>query len=65
MGSIDRIIRLMVATLLVVLSLTSVIHGVWGLVMLIIAGILVLTSLFSICPLYWIFGIDTCQAGKQ
>jgi len=32
--------------------------------LLVIAGVFVLTSLLSVCPLYSLFGINTCQVKK-
>ena len=59
MGSIDRIIRIVVAVIVVILYLTDIINGTPAIILLIFAGIFVLTSLFSICPLYLPFGIRT------
>lgn len=59
MGSIDRIIRLLVAAVIVVLYFLNVFSGTWATVLLIIAAIFVLTSLISFCPLYTIFGLRT------
>lgn len=60
MGAADRIIRSLIAAAIVVLYLTNVITGVLGYVLLIVAGIFLLTSLVSLCPLYSLFGINTC-----
>jgi hypothetical protein len=59
MGTADRIIRLIVAALFVILYFTHVITGAWGIIMLVIAGVFVLTSIFAVCPLYLPFGIKT------
>ncbi len=60
MGSLDRIIRLILAAVFVILFFTNVVSGTLGYVLLGLAGIFVLTSLISFCPLYPIFGINTC-----
>lgn len=65
MGTADRIIRLIVAALFVVLYFTKVITGTWGIIILIIAGIFVITSIISFCPLYAIFGIKTTKLQTQ
>jgi hypothetical protein len=62
MGSADRIFRLLLAAVVAVLYFTNVITGTLGIVLLIIAGVFVLTSLISFCPLYVPFGIKTCKA---
>ena len=59
MGSADRIIRLIIATIVVTLYFTNVISGTLGIVLIVVAGIFVLTSMISTCPLYLPFGIST------
>ncbi len=61
MGTADRIIRLIIAAIVGVLYFTGVITGTLGIVLLILAGILVLTSFIGFCPLYAPFGIRTCS----
>lgn len=60
MGSMDRIIRLVLAALFVILFATNVVSGTIGYILLVFAGVFALTSLISFCPLYPIFGINTC-----
>ena len=55
-GGIDRILRIAVGALLIVLAALNVI-GVWGYI-----GVIVLaTGLFRICPAYLPFGLSTCK----
>lgn len=61
MGSVDRIIRILIAAVIAVLFFTKVITGTLGIVLLVLAGIFLLTSLVSFCPLYVLFGIKTCK----
>lgn len=63
MGSADRIIRVIIAAIFVVLYFTGIIGGTLGLVLIALAAIFVLTSLVSFCPLYLPFGIST--SGKK
>ena len=60
MGSTDKIIRVIIAAIVAVLYFTGTISGTLGIVLLVLAGIFVLTSLVSFCPLYAPFGIKTC-----
>ena len=60
MGNIDRIVRLVVAILIAVLLFTNVISGTLGIIALVLAAVLVLTSAISFCPLYLPFGLSTC-----
>lgn len=64
MGNIDRIIRILVAIVIAVLFFTNVILGTLGIVLLVLAGVFVLTSLVSFCPLYTLVGISTCPKDK-
>jgi hypothetical protein len=59
MGTVDRVIRILVAVVVVVLYLTNVISGTLGIILLILAGVFVLTSFLSFCPLYLPFGLST------
>lgn len=65
MGNADRIIRLIVALLVAVLYYNGTLEGTLGIVLLLLAGVFVLTSLVSFCPLYKPFGINTCSAKKE
>ncbi len=61
MGNLDRILRVMVSVLLVILYLTHVLDGIVGIVALVASGIFILTSLVSVCPLYTLLGLSTCK----
>jgi hypothetical protein len=45
--------------LVVVLFFTNVISGTLAIILLIVAGIFTLTSIFGICPLYSLIGVST------
>ncbi len=61
MGSADKVIRLLIAAVIAVLYFTNVVTGTLGIVLLVLAGVFVLTSLVSFCPLYAPFGLSTCK----
>lgn len=65
MGSTDRIIRVIIAVIVGVLYFTGIISGTLGIVLLVLAGVFVLTSLISFCPLYAPFGIKTCSLKEK
>lgn len=65
MGSADKIIRLIVAAIIAILFFTNVISGTLGIVLLVLAVVFTLTSFISFCPLYAIFGMNTCPAPKK
>ncbi len=61
MGSIDRIIRVVIAIVLVTLYFTGVIGGTLGLILIALSVVFVGTSLISFCPLYLPFGLSTLR----
>lgn len=61
MGTIDKVARISIAIVVAILFFTKTITGTLGIVLLIFAGIFVLTSLVSFCPLYVPLGIRTCK----
>jgi len=60
-GSVDKVIRLVLALIIIILAFVHVITGIWAIVLLILSAVLILTSLFSYCPLYVPFGINTSK----
>jgi len=62
MGNIDRLIRVIVAAVIAVLYFTGTLAGTLGIVLLVLAGIFVATSLVSFCPLYAPLGLSTCSS---
>lgn len=65
MGSVDKLLRLIVAAIIVVLYFMGNISGTLGIVLLVIAVIFTLTSFISFCPLYVPFGINTCSIKEK
>ena len=59
MGTIDKVIRILVAIIIAGLYFANQISGTAAIVLLIIAGIFILTSFMGFCPLYFPFGIST------
>ena len=64
MGTTDRMIRIIIAVLIAILYFTNVLTGTLGLILLVLAGVFVLTSLISFCPLYAPLGLSTCKTKK-
>ena len=65
MGRPDRIIRLLLAFVLAFLSLTGLVTGTAGIILLASAGIFLLTSIVAMCPLYSLIGFNTCPRNKH
>ena len=61
MGTIDKVIRVLVAVVVLILYFTHVISGILAVILLILAGVLVVTSLLGFCPLYLLFGLSTTK----
>jgi hypothetical protein len=64
MGTADRVIRFIIAAVIGVLYYTGTISGTLGIVLLVLAGVFLLTSFISFCPLYAPFGLSTCATKK-
>jgi hypothetical protein len=64
MGTADRIIRLLVATVVIGLYFANIITGILAIILLVLAGVFILTSTISFCPLYVPFGLSTCKKQK-
>ena len=61
MGSTDRIVRIIAAVVMAILYFSGTVTGTLGIVLLVLAGVFLLTSFVSFCPLYAPFGISTCK----
>ena len=61
MGSTDKVLRLVIAVILVVLYFSNVLTGTLGIIALVVAGVFTLTSVMSFCPLYTLIGFNTCK----
>ena len=58
-GYIDKGIRILAAVVIAILYKLNYISGIAAIVMLSLAGIFIITSFLSFCPLYLPFGIST------
>jgi amino acid transporter len=61
MGTIDRVIRVILAVIVGILYLTGNISGIAAIILGILAIIFILTSLIGFCPLYAPFKISTIR----
>lgn len=64
MGITDKTIRILIAVVIAILYFTHVISGTLAIILGIIAVVFILTSLIGLCPLYLLFGINTCKKRK-
>ena len=58
-GTIDKLIRLVIAAVFVILYFMGIVSGTLGIVLLVLAGVFVVTSLISFCPLYTVLGLNS------
>jgi hypothetical protein len=65
MSSNDKLIRLGISIVLIILYYKQVLTGTVGIVFLIVAFILTLTSLIGFCPIYKVLGINTFKTDVE
>lgn len=58
-GGIDKVLRIVIGTLLIALAVFGVI-GAWGY----LGVIVLLTGVFNFCGAYTLLGINTCKTRK-
>jgi len=51
LGNTERIIRISIAAIFAILFFTGTVTGTWGIVLLVIGGMMLLTGLVSVCPM--------------
>jgi hypothetical protein len=61
MGGSDRTIRLIVAAVILGLYAMGYISGTLSIILIVVAAIFALTSVINFCPLYAVFGFNTCK----
>lgn len=63
-GTVDKMIRLVLGIVLVVLFFSETITGTVGYVLMTVGIVFVVTSIVGFCPLYAIVGLNTCPTKK-
>lgn len=61
-GSIDKIVRFIVAAIAIWAAYTGQVSSPWDYVLYAVAVIMVLTALTSTCPLWLVMGIKTLKS---
>jgi hypothetical protein len=64
MGTVDRVIRILLAVVVAILYFTNQISGTLAIILGLFAVIFVLTSFIGFCPLYVPFKLSTRKAEK-
>lgn len=65
LGQIDTWIRILIAVAILVLYYYNIISGTLAIILLVAGIVLLLTSLFKFCPLYFLLRINTCGKEKE
>ncbi len=60
-GSTDKWIRVIIALIIIALYFGNVITGTLAIVLLVVAGVFILTGFVGFCGLYTLLGINTCS----
>lgn len=64
-GSVDRIIRGIAGIAALIGAVLLGIGTGGGIALLVVGAILVVTAVVGFCPLYRVFGLNTCPAPKR
>ena len=64
-GTADRAIRVAIALVAVIASWLIGVGTVAGIVLLVVAAIMLVTAAVGFCPLYRVFGINTCKVPQR
>jgi hypothetical protein len=61
MSNLDRIIRVIIAAVFAYLYFAGIVTGTLGIILLVLAGVFVLTAIVAMCPLYMPFKFSTIK----
>ncbi len=64
MGTTDKAVRVIAALAIAGLYFSGILPATVAIVLLVLAGVFILTSFMSFCPLYYPFGISTKKMDK-
>jgi len=61
-GSIDKIVRVLIAAVAIWAAYTQQVASPWDYVLYVVAAIMLITALMSTCPLWLVFGVNSIKA---
>lgn len=64
-GGVDRIGRIVVGIVLLIVGLTAPVEMTWRIVALVVAAIALVTATVRFCPANWLLGINTCEREEK
>jgi hypothetical protein len=59
-GNTDKVVRAGIGVIALVVAFVVGITSVWGIVLAVVAVIALVTAAVGFCPLYRLFGVNTC-----
>ena len=65
-GAIDKVVRVVIAVVIALLYyMDLIVNNTLSAILLFCAAILLMTSLLNFCPLYFVFGINSCKSDSK
>ncbi len=64
-GSVDKVIRFIIAIVAVYVAYKGMVASPWDYVLYAVGAIMVLTALSGRCPIFSIFGLNTCKVKEK
>ena len=64
-GSVDKIVRYIIAIVALYVAYNGMVASPWDYVLYAIAAIMVITALSGRCPIFSIFGINSCKVQEN
>jgi len=64
-GSVDKIVRYIIAIVAFYIAYKGMVASPWDYVLYAVGAIMVLTALLSWCPIFLIFGLNSCKVKEQ
>jgi len=61
LGTIDSVIRIAIGAVIIGLYFANIVSGLLAIALLVLAAILMITSVVSFCPIYAAFGLSTIK----
>ncbi|MEO6705047.1 MAG: DUF2892 domain-containing protein [Ginsengibacter sp.] len=58
-GTTDKLVRILIAAMVLVLYFTRIISGGFAIILLIVSAILLITVFVNFCPIWHLLGIST------
>jgi hypothetical protein len=64
-GGMDRIGRIVLGVVLLIVALAAPVSTMWQIVLLVVAAIALVTAAVRFCPANALLGIDTCKTEEK